>query len=245
MSVVLSIGGSVLAPDLDPRRIRAYADVIRDLEGAEGSVAAVVGGGAAAREYIEAARALSASETELDRLGIGFTRLNARLLIAALADREGTRPTVAPPADYAAAHAALRRGEIPVMGGTEPAHTTDAVSAVLAEDIGADLVVFATNTAGVFEADPAEDDAARRYEEIRAGTLARTIVELGSEAGANAPVDLLAAKVLQRAEIEAIVLDGSDPDRVRRAVLDGDFEGTRVVPDATGADRLGEDPRRA
>ena len=241
MTVVLSIGGSVFVPDLDPDRIGGYASAIAAIAEAGEPVAAVVGGGPVARDYIEAARTLGATEMELDRIGIGLTRLNARLLAAALAGRRGATPTLRPPTDYETAHAAIRRGEVPVMGGTEPAHTTDAVSAALAEDLGADLLVFATSAAGVYEADPAEDAGARRFDEIRAGTLVRTVAGLGSEAGAKAPVDLLAAKILQRAGTDAVVLDGTDPDRVRAAVLGDDFVGTRIVPDGAGTDRLADD----
>lgn len=237
MKTVLSVGGSVLAPDLDPERIREYADMITGLVEGGHEVAVVVGGGPMAREYIGTARSLGANEIQLDRIGIGATRLNAHLLIAAL-DAAGANPVVTPPEDYATANTALRRGEIPVMGGTEPAHTTDAVSAALAEDSGADRLVYATNTQGVFNADPSEDETAERFEEITAATLVKTIAELGLDAGTSAPVDLLAALIIQRAGVEAIVLDGSDPRRVAKAALGEEFDGTRVVADASGADRL-------
>ena len=239
--VVLSVGGSVLAPDLDPGRVREYAGVVRRLVGEGYEVAVVVGGGPVARAYIAAARELGATEIQLDRLGIGVTRLNAQLLISALSEAGGD-PALTPPEDYPTAHAALNRGDVPVMGGTEPAHTTDAVSAALAEDVGADLLVFATSAAGVFDADPSVDDGARRYEEIRAGTLAETIASLGLSAGTSAPVDLLAAMIVGRAGLEAIVLDGSDPERVERAATGGTFEGTRIVPDDGGTDRLVTQP---
>lgn len=239
MRVVLSIGGSVLAPALEADRVREYAAAITAIADAGNGVAAVVGGGPVARDYIAAARDLGARETELDRFGIGVTRLNARLLAAGFPERS----TATPPEDYTAAREALRSGLIPVMGGTEPAHTTDAVSAALAEDVGASRLVYATSAPGVFEADPAVDGSARRYDEITAGTLVETVAALGSEAGSNAPVDLLAAKIIQRAGLDAVVIDGGDPTAVRRAVLDDDYEGTRIVPDAAGEDRFAEPAR--
>jgi len=231
MKVVLSIGGSVLAPDLDPERVTEYAAVIGDLAGAH-DVGVVVGGGAVARDYIGAARELGANEIELDRMGIATTRLNARLLIAALGDLAARTP----PTGYADAGEAMRRGEVPVMGGTHPAHTTDAVSAALAEDTGADLLVYATSVPGVYSDDPKEHDGAERYGELTARELVGVIAELEMEAGASAPVDLLAAKIVQRSGLSAIVMDGSDPTAIRRAVEDGEFEGTRIRPD--GAERL-------
>ena len=216
MRVVISIGGSVLAPDLDPERVADHAAVVADLV-EEHEVAVVVGGGSVAREYIGAARDLGANEMELDRLGIGVTRLNARLLLAALRDR-GVDVVTAPPEEYDAGHAALSAGQVPVMGGTEPGHTTDAVSTALAEDVGADRLVFATSAPGVFDADP--------------------VVALGNDAGTSAPVDPLASLLLQRSGLEAVVVDGSDPDLIGRAARGETVDGTRIVPDGEGEDRL-------
>lgn len=232
MRVVVSVGGSVLVPDLDSSRVEAYAAVVEELVQSGHEVAAVVGGGAVARDYIRAARALGANEIELDQMGIAVTRLNARLLRTAV-DTDLVAPTI--PADYEDAGEALHRGDVPVMGGVTPAQTTDAVAAALAEYVDADLLVYATSVAGVYTADPEEDDDAERREELSAGELVDAISEMEMNAGASAPVDLLAAKVIQRGELKTFVLDGSDAERVRRAVEDEAFEGTRVYPD--GAER--------
>jgi uridylate kinase len=49
-------------------------------------------------------------------------------------------------------------------------------------------------------------------------------------AGSSAPVDLLAAKIIQRSGTRTLVIDGTDPERLRRAVAEGDHEGTEVLP---------------
>ena len=229
MRVVVSVGGSVLAPDLRADRVRGYADTLSALTDAGHEVAAVVGGGGVAREYIETGREVDANEGQLDQLGIEVTRLNARLLVAALDDR--VNPT--PFEGYEPAVAALGRGELVVMGGVVPGQTTDAVGAALAEYAEADLLVYATSVPGVFDADPNRTDDATPYAELTANDLVRLVVEgesLGS-AGSSAPIDLLAAKLVQRSGMRTYVLDGSDPDRVRRAVETGEFEGTEVLPD--------------
>jgi len=227
MKVVVSIGGSVLAPDLDADRVQSHADAVRALREEGHELGVVVGGGGVAREYITAARELGANEIELDRVGIGVTRLNARLLVAAL----GEHATATPPEDLETARTALRRGEVPVMGGTVPAHTTDAVAAALAEYVDADLLVLATSVPGVFSADPNERADATRHDRLGADDLVSTIADLEMDAGSNAPVDLLAAKILKRAGLPAVVLDGTDPENVVAAVRDGEFDGTAVVPD--------------
>jgi len=231
MKVVVSVGGSVLTPDLEPDRIEAYATAIETLDEARHSLGVVVGGGPTAREYITTARELEANEIELDQLGIAVTRLNSRLLIAALGDRAAPAPIET----YDGGREACKRGDIPVMGGTVAGQTTDAVSAALAEHLDADLLVYATSVPGVFSADPSKDDSAQRYEEISAGDLVDLIAGIEMNAGSNAPVDLLAAKIIERAGLRSIVLDGSDPGSVARAIRTGRHEGTDVIPDGVGA----------
>lgn len=226
MRVVLSIGGSVLAPELEPDRVAAYASAIETLVEEGCDVGVVAGGGKVAREYIGAARKLGANEVQLDQLGIGATRLNARLLIAAL----GQAATLSPAEDYDAAGEALRRGDVAVMGGVVPGQTTDAVAAAFAESIDADLLVYATSANGVYDADPKLDDDAKQYAELSPAELVEIIVPMSRDAGASAPVDLLAAKLIQRGGIRTVVLDGTDPGRVVDAALRGEHTGTDIVP---------------
>ncbi|WP_435333972.1 UMP kinase [Haloarchaeobius sp. TZWWS8] len=230
MKVVVSIGGSVLAPELDAGRVSAYADVINELVADGCQVAAVVGGGGVARDYIGTARDLGANEIELDQLGIDVTRLNARLLIAAL----GENVVTAPARNYEQAGEIMRNGDVCVMGGVAPAQTTDAVSAAVAEYVGADLLVYATSVPGVFSADPNEDADAEKYERLSAEELVDVIADIEMAAGASAPVDLLAAKIIQRSGMRCIVLDGNVPDRVLKAVRHGEHDGTDIIPKGTG-----------
>ncbi|PSQ24771.1 UMP kinase [Halobacteriales archaeon QS_8_65_32] len=229
MRVVLSIGGSVLVPDLDADRVAAFASVVNGLAADGVTLGVVVGGGAIAREYIGAARSLRANEIELDGLGIAATRLNARLFITAL----GGRAIPSPATDYEAAGAALRRGDVAVMGGVTPGQTTDAVSAAVAEYVGADLLVYATSVPGVFSADPETSADARKFERLSAGDLVDVIADVEMSAGASAPVDLLAAKLIERSGTRTIVLDGTDPERIERAVHTGEHGGTDVVPEGS------------
>ena len=227
MKVVVSIGGSVLAPDLDADRVAGYADALGQLDAAGHEVGVVTGGGTVAREYIEAARELDANEMELDHVGIAVTRLNARLLIAALGERAAPEPSET----YEEGREALRRGDVPVLGGTVAGQTTDAVSAAFAEYVNADLLIYATSVPGVFDADPDVDADATRFETLAVSDLVDVIAGIEMNAGSNAPVDLLAAKLIERSGIRAIVLDGADPQRVFEAVADDAHDGTEIVPD--------------
>ncbi len=226
MKVVISVGGSVLVPTVGPERVRQYAAVIDDLRNDGHEIGIVVGGGPTAREYIDVGRKLGADEISLDQLGIAVTRLNARLLIAAL--NGPTPPT--PLETHEAAYESFQRGEMPVMGGTTAGHTTDAVATALAEYIDADLLIYATSVSGVFDADPKQDDSATKYETLSPDSLLDVVSNIEMSAGSNAPVDLLATKLLQRSGLQAVVLDGNNPEQLRGAVA-GNHDGTDIIPD--------------
>lgn len=225
MRVVISIGGSVLIPAVDSDRVPGYARAIEALSDEGHELGVVVGGGPTAREYIDAARAVGANEMELDQIGIGATRLNAGLLIAALDDRAA--PT--PPETHERALEAVRRGDIPIMGGTVPGHTTDAVGTALAEYVEADLLVYATSVSGVYDADPDTAEGATQFDALTPAELVDVVADIEMVAGSKAPVDLLAAKLLERAGLRAVVLDGTDPTTIVDAVA-GDHDGTRIEP---------------
>jgi uridylate kinase len=229
MRVVVSIGGSVLAPQLDPERVERHAAVVESLatEGCELGI--VVGGGGVARNYINAARELGANEVQLDQLGIDVTRINARLLIAALGPRVDPKPAHT----YEDAGDSIRRGDVSVMGGVSPGQTTDAVAAALAEYVNADLLIYATSVDGVYSTDPNVESTAEKYQSLSASELVDVIGDIEMNAGASAPVDLLAAKLIERSKMRTIVLDGTDPARIEAAALRGDHSGTDIVPEGT------------
>ncbi|MCE8429677.1 MAG: UMP kinase [Candidatus Methanoperedens sp.] len=222
MKIVVSIGGSVLARDLKPLNFKNYADVIRYIS-KKNIVFIVTGGGKAAREYISVARELGTDEATCDLIGIELTRLNARLLIAAL----GEDAYFEPPLNYTEAKRASLMGKIVVMGGVTPGQTTDAVSAVLAEYIGADLLINATSIDGVYTSDPKKNKDAIKFEKMTPEQLVEIVMKTEMKAGANSPVDLLAAKIIERSNIETIVLNGEIPRNILEAV-NGKHKGTVI-----------------
>lgn len=116
------------------------------------------------------------------------------------------------------------------MGGTVPGHTTDAVAAVLAEYIDADLLVYATNVDGVYTKDPKKGDA-RRFEEMSSDELMEIAIQDKRKAGGSAVIDFLAARFIERSNIKTLVLDGSDPEKVFNAVFKEDRDGvTEITP---------------
>jgi uridylate kinase len=82
-------------------------------------------------------------------------------------------------------------------------------------------------------ADPETSADARKFERLSAGDLVDVIADVEMSAGASAPVDLLAAKLIERSGTRTIVLDGTDPERIERAVHTGEHGGTDIVPEGS------------
>jgi uridylate kinase len=211
--IVISLGGSVLVPSLDENHIRKYATILRDL-GKEHRIYVVVGGGGEARRYIGVARALGIDESTADELGILVTRLNAALLAGTL--REAAYPGIAE--SYRDAARFGESGKIVVMGGVIPGQTTDAVAALLAERVQADLIINWTSVEGIYSADPKKHPDAVKQSRLSPAELQAIIRGDRLDAGSNTVFDTLAAKIIGRSGIPLVVLDGRKAVDPRKAI---------------------------
>jgi uridylate kinase len=160
---------------------------------------------------------MGADGVTCDYIGIEITRLNARLLIAALG------PDACPeiPTNYLEAAKAMCSGKIVVMGGVTPGQTTDAVAAILAEYLRADLLTIATSIDGVYSSDPNCDPTAVKYDKISPEKLINIVMAIEMKAGSKSPVDPVAAKIIERCKLDALVMDARDPALLGE-ILDGE-----------------------
>ena len=223
LSIVLSLGGSVLLPDLEKPFIKQYVDILTKLS-EKFRLFVVVGGGGTARKYINLAKNYGGDNAFADELGILVTRLNATLLIGALG--EEAYPTI--PKDYSDALCAAETGKIVVMGGVTPGQTTDAVAAVLSERVKASLFVNLTAIDGIYSADPKADPSARKYERMTPLELLNIIVSQHAIAGINTVMDIVAVKIIERSHIPLLVIDGRSPQLLMDAINLGEYSGTLV-----------------
>ncbi len=227
MKVVISVGGSILVPeDMDITYMMDLANLANELANKH-RIAIVTGGGRTARNYIESARKFGASEILCDLIGISATRLNARLLSAAI----GKKANLEPPGEFMAAREVMDSRRIVVMGGTHPGHSTDAVSALLAEYIEADLLVNASDVDGIYDKDPENYRNAKRYERIPIDKLVDMVKSYSLGAGRYELVDILAAKIIQRSRIKTIFVNGRDLGNLRNAIEGKRFTGTVIEND--------------
>ena len=221
MKVVLRIGGSILGSPPNAKLVNEYAAMLSDLTSEGHSMAVVVGGGAIARKFIESARSLGLAPFQQDTIAIFASRLNARLV----AMKFGGVSSV--PTSIEAMLQRLSRNRVSVMGGLKPGITTDTVAALVAERWNADLIIKCSDQDGIFSADPRTNKRAKKLRKLSYERLQQI---LGGEhrPGIHSIVDPVAVEQLMKSRTKLIVLNGSKPRDVIRAVL-GEGVGTTVV----------------
>ena len=208
MKIVVTIGGSIIIKDHDYKKFRDYAEVLRDLS-EEHEIFVVVGGGKTARDYI----------------GIEVTRLNAKLLIAALGDY--AYPEV--PQNFREARQFANTKRIVVMGGTEPAHSTDAVGSILAEFVGAELLINATSVNGLYNKDPNKYSDAKMYNEVKPSKMIDLMSTKDIKAGTYEFFDMTAIQIIKRSRIKTVILNGGDDNNIKTAI--NCKIGTKILPE--------------
>ncbi|MHA1652498.1 MAG: UMP kinase [Candidatus Thorarchaeota archaeon] len=228
MRAVLKLGGSLLysdAGEVNLDRIRAYADTLTNLIQTGHRFVVIVGGGRPARTFVSAARALGANEAQCDWLGIKIARLNAELFCAALGDL--AYPNVVDSLDEL--ETGFCTGRVVLMGGLTPGQSTNAVAALAAELVGADILLNATNVDGVYDRDP-KSPGAKRLERVTIRELERILSGGGTRAGEYRLFDPVAIRVVARSRIRTVIFDGRDPQNLAR-IIGGERVGTTIVHD--------------
>jgi len=220
--VVVSIGGSILVPgENDADFIRKLAVMLKEVS-KEVQVAVVCGGGKTARYYAQIAKDLGGDTYDQDILGIATTRMNAQLLALALGDMPDTIS-----ADVEEIAKASAPGKIVVMGGTEPGHTTDAVSSMLAASLKADRIVNGTSVDAVYTADPRKDPLAKKITRMTIDELGE-IVYKEHGAAKSSVFDPLGVKLAKENKMDILIVDGRNLDELRNAILGKEISGTFV-----------------
>ena len=223
MKVVISLSGIFFE---DATRIKQMAEVLEEIAKSYG-LYIVTGGGKIARERIKIARALGANETICDYIGIAVTRVNAKLLISAL---RSAHPEPFSAYNEVAGAGLGEEARISVMGGVSPGYTTDAVAAILAEYVNADLFIDVTSVDGVYDADPRRYPEAKKYDKLTAKELVALTAKEELKAGSRIVIDPVAAKIIERSGIKTLVIDGSNPRDILNAVQ-GKHHGTAINPE--------------
>jgi len=225
MRTVLKVGGFAFSDGRQESILQQYVDLLIQLS-KEHQLIVIAGGGAIARIYINAARKMGVPESLCDQLGILVSRLNARLIADGLG--EHAYPEI--PLTVSELKHYYASGKIVAMGGLQPGHSTNAVAAIAAETVRAEIFINATNVDGVYTGDPTKDPKARRLEEVTVSRLSEILSGGKTSAGTYELMDPVALKVIERSRIPTTIIDGRTPTNVLKAIR-REKTGTRIIFD--------------
>ncbi len=227
MVKVLSVGGSIVVPDApDTAFLNEFSSMVREWlsEDKSRKLILVVGGGAPARVYQNAYRAVGGNakdDNQADWIGIMATRLNAQLLKAIFSDLCEQDVVYDPTAakDFT--------GRILVAAGWKPGFSTDNDAVLLAEQFGAKTVVNLSNIEKVYTDDPRKNPDAKPLDTISWADF-RKMVGDEWQPGKNCPFDPVASKKASENGMTVICAGGKNIQNIRCILNDEKFIGTQI-----------------
>jgi uridylate kinase len=176
--VLLKLSGEALMGDrnfgIDQKVVQFIADELKKISGLKVEIALVIGGGNIFRGLEASAEGME--RTSADYMGMLATVLNALAVQNAL--EQNGMPTrvqsaiemqeLAEPYIRRRAVRHLEKGRFVIFaaGTGNPYFTTDTAAALRAVEIGADMIIKATNVDGVYSSDPVKNPRAKKYSEI-------------------------------------------------------------------------------
>lgn len=227
---ILSVGGSIIAPDKpDVGFLTSFIAMIKDWLNAEleRRLILVAGGGAPARIYQSAYKEAAAGLDEntdgdaADKIGIMATRLNAEL-VKALFGSLCKNDVVYNPTENIEFS-----GRILVAAGWKPGFSTDNDAVLLAEKFSADTVLNLSNIEKVYTDDPKKNPSAKPIDSISWQDF-RKMVGDDWTPGKNTPFDPIASKKAEAMNLKVICASGKNIENIKN-ILDGkNFIGTKI-----------------
>lgn len=204
---VFAVGGSIYT-----EKIEKTPEIAEALE-KHSPVAVVVGAG----ELKKNIDAVNACEAEKDLIGIQATKLNAKTL--------GTQMDAHPktPKTAGEIREISKSNEDIVMGGLNPGFSTDAVAAIAAELLNADLYI-ATDIDGVYTEDP-ENKEAEKLNEVPIHKLREIVSGNRSQAGSYKLIDKVALDIIERSHISTKIFKGDTKNLEKPE----EAEGTKII----------------
>jgi len=226
MVTVISLGGSIVAPDgVDIPFLKEFHSLIVEFlnKDPERRFILVVGGGGPARAWQNACREITPSikDEEADWIGIMATRLNAQLVKAIMGDW-CAEPVVTDPTQTLSF-----TGRVLAAAGWKPGFSSDYDTVLLAEKFGADTIINLSNIKQVYTDDPRKNPGAKPLDSISWEDF-RAMVGDEWTPGKNVPFDPVASRHAAKINLKVICAAGRDLPNLR-FILDGKpFTGTII-----------------
>lgn len=227
---IISLGGSLIVPkeEIDWKFLKKFRELIVKQIKKGNKFVIITGGGNTARTYQDAAsKAAVLTNDDRDWLGIHATRLNAHLVKTIF--RQYAHPRINKnPNTKADIKKHFSKGEkIMVAAGWRPGWSTDYVSTILAERLGAKTVINLSNIDYVCDKDPKKFKTAKKLEKINWHDF-RKIVGNKWDPGLNAPFDPVASQNGERLGLKVIIMNGKNLSNLKKYFGGEKFKGTVI-----------------
>ena len=173
--VLLKVSGEALSKNgtgLDPEKLTAVAEEVKQLRAMAVQVGIVCGGG----NFWRGRSSEKMDRATADQIGMLATCMNGLALLDALKQADIPAELMAAfeidqmcrPFNFKDARALLENGTVVVFtGGTgHPFFSTDTGAALRAIEIQADVILLAKNVDAVYDSDPAKNPNAKKYSKI-------------------------------------------------------------------------------
>lgn len=226
--IIMSVGGSLIVPNggIDTEFLKKLNSFIRSqlAQYKDRQFFLVIGGGATARHYRDAGRAVlghEISEEDQDWLGIHATRLNAHLIRTIFRD-------------VAHAHIiehydVIRKPVEPIVvaSGWKPGWSTDYCAVMLCEDYASRTVINLSNITQIFNKDPKKFPDATPLGKLSWQEYRALVGDIWTP-GLNSPFDPVASKRAQQLNVKVVVVNGNDFTNINNYLEGNKFIGTIV-----------------
>jgi len=222
-TIVVALGGSVVYPDqIDTAFLAKFKKFIAPFLKTGTRFVLVVGGGKLCRNFQEAAQKVArVTDDDKDWIGIHATRLNGHLVRTVFRD-------VADPV-MMDARGRFKRLKYPVTvaAGWRPGWSTDYVALQIAADLGLREAIIVGKPSHVYERDNVKYPHAKPFAAV-SWQAYRKLVPGKWQPGLHAPVDPIAAKLGQKENLKAIVINGKNLKNFAALLRGKEFQGTIV-----------------
>ena len=220
---VISFGGSLIVPaEIDIKILKKFKNIIeKEIKKAKKFII-ITGGGKTARNYQNAAKALTkVSNEDLDWLGIHATRINAHLLLTIFRKYAYFRIIKNPKEKI------NFKEKILIAAGWKPGFSTDYDAVLLAKTYNSDTIINLTNVDYVYDKDPNKFKDAKPFKEISWKDYLK-LIEQKWIPGMSAPFDPIASKLAQKFKFKVIILNGKKLKNLENYLANKNFQGTII-----------------
>jgi uridylate kinase len=220
---VISLGGSLVVPnEINIKFLSLFKNIIEKKIKENKKFIIIVGGGKTARNYQNAAKALTkVSNEDLDWLGIHATRINAHLLLTIFRKYAYFRIIKNPKEKISF------KEKILIAAGWKPGFSTDYDAVLLAKTYGSDTIINLTNVDYVYDKDPNKFKDAKPFKEISWKDYLK-LIEQKWIPGMSAPFDPIASKLAQKFKFKVIILNGKKLKNLENYLANKTFKGTII-----------------